>query len=116
MLVKHALFLADELKAKCVIVFTHTGSLAKMVAGFKPNQNVFAFTPYPEIINLMRILFGIQGMKMKQRADHTTENQEIALQMLLEQGLVSSGDKIVIIADKKRGEKTDPLIRVTIVE
>jgi pyruvate kinase len=115
LLVKHALFLADELQTKYVIVFTHSGNLAKMVAGFKPNQQVFAFTANEDVYDSLRILFSIHGMQFKKRANHTTENQENAMKVLLEKNLIKEGDKIVIIADKKRGSETDPLIRVTTV-
>lgn len=115
LLVKHALFLADELEAECVIVFTHSGNLTKIVAWFKPNQSVFAFTANEKVIDGMRVLFSINGILLEKRAEHTTENQEIAISKLLEKKLIKSWDKIVIIADKKRGSETDPLIRVTTV-
>jgi pyruvate kinase len=115
LLVKHALFLADELEADYLIVFTHSGNLAKTVAGYKPNQHVFAFTADENVYNAMRILFSIQGIQLKKRANHTTENQENAMKILLEKKLIKKGDKIVIIADKKRGSETDPLIRITTV-
>jgi pyruvate kinase len=115
LITKHALLLADELAAKCMIVFTHSAKFPKIIAGLKPNQMIYAFTPDQQVIDKMRMLFGIQGMKLEKRAKHTTENQTIAIQILLEKGLIHKGDKIVIIGDKKRGEQKDPLIRVTTV-
>ena len=90
LLVKHALCLADELEANNVIVFTHSGNLAKMVAGFKPNQIVFACTPDQNIINAMRILYGVEGIQFDKRESHTTENQEKAIKMLLKKQLIKS--------------------------
>jgi len=87
-----------------------------MVAGFKPNQIVFACTPDQKIINAMRILYGIEGIQFDKWESHTTENQEKAIKILLKKKLIKSWDKIVIIADKKRNGKTDPLIRVTVVD
>ncbi|MDR0649845.1 MAG: hypothetical protein LBG59_00080 [Candidatus Peribacteria bacterium] len=81
---KHALLLADEIGAKCMIVFSHSEKFPKIIAGLKPNQMIYAFTPDQTVIDKMRILFGIQGMKLEKRANHTTENQTIAMQMLLE--------------------------------
>lgn len=115
-LVKHALLLADEIKADGVIVFTHTGNLAKYVAGYKPNQIVFTFSASQKVFNALPILFGVKGMKLAEWAEHTSENQEIAVNMLLEKGYIKSGDKLVIIGAKQRGDTMDPLIRITKVD
>jgi pyruvate kinase len=85
---KHALFLADEIGAKCIIVFSHSAKFPKIIAGLKTNQPVYAFTPEGEVINKMRILFGIQGIKLEKRAEHTTENQDIAVKLLLQKKYV----------------------------
>ena len=90
LMAKHALLLADELEAKNIIVFTHSGRFPKIVAGLKPNQIVYAFTPEQQVIDKMRYLFSIHGMKLKQREKHTTENQTVAIKMLLEKGLLKS--------------------------
>lgn len=113
LITKHALLLADEIKATCMIVFSHSAKFPKIIAGLKPNQTIYAFTPDQTVIDKMRILFGIQGMKLKKRANHTTENQTIAMKILLDKGLIQKGDKIVLIGDKSRGEQKDPLIRVS---
>jgi pyruvate kinase len=90
LLVKHALALADELKAENVVVFTHSGNLAKMVAGFKPNQMVFACTSKQSVIDAMRILYGIEGILFDKWEAHTTENQDKAIRILLKKQLIKS--------------------------
>lgn len=113
MVTRHALLLADEIGAKCIIVFSHSAKFPKIIAGLKPNQEVYAFTPSQEVIDKMRMLFGIHGIKLEKRENHTSENQDIAVKLLLDQGFVKSGDQIVVIGDKERGKKKDPLIIVT---
>ena len=114
LIAKHALLLADELVAACIIVFSHSGKFPKIIAGLKPNQQVFSFTTQQSVIDEMRILYAVQGIKFDQRESHTTENQDKAINILLEKKFIKEGDKIVIIGDKTRGKKKDPLIRVTV--
>ena len=115
-LVKHALSLADELKINHVLVFTTSGNLAKFVSAFKPNQHVFACCPDQKIVDGMNILAWIQWIKMEEWKEHTSENQDQALKILKERNLISCWEQIIIIWDKKRGNETDPLIRITVVE
>ncbi len=115
-LVKYALSLADEIKVSHVLVFTTSGTLAKYVSALKPNQQVFACCSDQKIVDWMNILAWIQWIKMKEWKEHTSENQDQALKILKKKNLISNGEKIIIIGDKKRGEETDPLIRITIVE
>ncbi|MDR0607888.1 MAG: hypothetical protein LBG52_06180 [Candidatus Peribacteria bacterium] len=87
---KHALSLADEIGAKCVMVFSHSAKFPRIIAGLKPNQEVYTFTPEQSVIDKMRMLYGIYGIKLEKRAEHTTENQDIAVKVLLEKGFVQS--------------------------
>ena len=64
----------------------------------------------------MRILYGILGVKLSKWQPHTTQNQDLAIKMLLESNHLKKGEKILIIADKKRGEHADPLIKITVAE
>ena len=115
-LVKHWLYLADEMNATHVLVFTTTGNLAKLVSAFKPNQQVFACCPYQKIVDWMNILSSIQWIKMDEWKEHTSENQDLALKILKEKNLISYGEKIVIIWAKRKGKVVDPLIRISVVE
>lgn len=115
-LVKHALSLADEVRVDHVLVFTTSGTLAKYVSALKPNQHVFACCPDQKIVDWMNILAWIQWIKMEEWKEHTSENQDQALEILKRKNLISNGEKIIIIWDKKRGKETDPLIRITVVE
>jgi hypothetical protein len=38
----------------------------------------------------MRILYAIQGIKLEKRAEHTTENQDIAMKILKEKAYIKS--------------------------
>lgn len=113
-LVKHALMLADELDIKNVIIFTHSWNLAKLTAGYKPNQAVFAFSADKNTVENMKILYWIQGIKLDKWEKHTTENQDLAIKYLLKIKKIKKSEKVLIIADKNRGQKKDPLIRITI--
>lgn len=115
-LVKHALLLADEIEASHVLVFTHSGNLARIVAAYKPNQQVFACSADKKVIDSLNLLWSIQWILLSEWKEHTSENQENAISMLQEKDLIKSGEKIIMIWDKKRWTYTDPLIRIIDVE
>ncbi|MBO4203445.1 hypothetical protein J5893_01235 [bacterium] len=89
LIVKHALLLADELKIKTMIVFTHTGKFPKIISGLHPNQQIFAFTTSQSVIDQMRILYAVQGIKLQEWAEHTSENQELAIKLLLKKRFIT---------------------------
>jgi hypothetical protein len=64
----------------------------------------------------MGILAWIIWIKLDEWKEHTSENQDQAVKILKEKNLISYGEKIIIIWDKKRWDNTDPLIRITVVE
>ncbi|MDR2540414.1 MAG: hypothetical protein LBD11_01175 [Candidatus Peribacteria bacterium] len=73
-----------------MIVFSHSAKFPKIIAGLKPNQEVYAFTPEQTVIDKMRLLFGIHGIQLEKREKHTSENQDIAVKVLLDKGYVKS--------------------------
>lgn len=114
-LVKHALCLADELWIEHILVFSHSWKFPKLVAAAKPNQTVYAFSPEEKVIQWMHLLAWIKWIKLSEWKEHTSENQEQALQKLKEWNRLKQWEKIIIIGDKKQNWNTDPLIKITTV-
>ena len=94
-LAKHALMLADEAKAKAVIVFSSTGKLAQYLSALKPNQPVYSFTTDYNT----HFSFGVNYAIFSELIDEITwtmsEDQEKAINILKEKGVLKAGDRVV---------------------
>lgn len=94
---RHSLMLADEIEAKMVIVFSYSWDLARYISAFKPNQPVVSFTTDEKIYRSMEINYWIWSEKISKRGEHSTENQEIAIDILKNKWMLSTWDFVVVI-------------------
>ena len=87
--------LADEAKAKAVIVFSSTGKLAQYLSALKPNQPVYSFTTDYNT----HFSFGVNYAIFSELIDEITwtmsEDQEKAINILKEKGVLKAGDRVV---------------------
>ncbi len=94
---RQALLLADEIKAKMVIVFSHTGELAAYVSSFKPNQKVVSFTVGEENHYRFDTSYGIVSEKIDKWEKHSTDTQRKAIAFLQEKDTLKKDDYVVVI-------------------
>lgn len=114
---RHALMLADELKAKAVIVFSFSGNLARYLSSYMPNQNVFSFTIDEKIDYSFWINYGIISEKIEKWGVHSSDNQNLAIERLKEQKEVKKWDYAIVIWERiVNGKVHQPQIRVVPVE
>jgi pyruvate kinase len=55
-----ACYAASILKAKAIVVFTQSGSTAALIARFRPQLPIIAFTPFPEIQRRLSLCWGVK--------------------------------------------------------
>ncbi len=55
-----ACYAASSLKAKAIVVFTQSGSTAALIARFRPQLPIIAFTPFPEIQRRLSLYWGVK--------------------------------------------------------
>lgn len=98
MVAKSALYFADEIKADFLLIFSKTGTLARIVSAFKPNQPVFAFTKDEHVLRTMNILFAIHPfLESDWSEEEPVKNENLAIDILREKWLIKKWQKIVII-------------------
>ncbi len=97
---RHALFMADEIWAKMVVVFSYTWTLARYMSAFKPNQPVMSFTTDENVYRCLELNYGILSQKIEQWGKHSTENQEIAINILKSKWMIVAWDYIVVIGER----------------
>ncbi|SNB47616.1 pyruvate kinase [Geobacter sp. DSM 9736] len=55
---------AVNVKAKAIVVLTHSGSTAIRIAKFRPPVPIIAFTPFPEICRRLALCWGVQACRI----------------------------------------------------
>jgi pyruvate kinase len=93
---------ASDLKARCIVAFTHTGYTASLLAKFRPDCPVVAFTPDTNIVNRMKLYWGVlpESMRLIDNTDVMISEVERAL---MAKGHVKGGDEVVITASLPMG-------------
>lgn len=111
-LARHALMMADEVKAKAVIVFSYSGHLASYLSSFKPNQPVFSFTTDEKTHYSLGVNYGIFSEKIENFANHMSNDQEIAINVLKQKGQLQSGDYVIVVGERDFNGQKQPQMRV----
>lgn len=89
--------LARDTNAKFIVACTYSGGTAMSIARFRPPCPVIGLTHNPKTFNQLSMFWGVQPI-MVGEAHNTDELIEKARQALLEHGLVSKGDSVVVTA------------------
>jgi pyruvate kinase len=94
-----AIYAANELRSRLIVVFSKSGSMARHLAALRPEQRVIAFTPHERTYSALAAVWGIEpymlgfegrGSELLERAD----------QAMMLKGLVDQGETIVVMAGR----------------
>ncbi|MDJ0314695.1 pyruvate kinase [Arthrobacter sp. H35-D1] len=98
-----AVQIADQLDAKYIATFTQSGDSARRLSRLRPAKTVFAFTPIERVRNELALTWGITPVlvPMVEHTDAMTAQVDLTL---LQLGLVSEGDMVVIAAGSPPGQ------------
>jgi pyruvate kinase len=89
--------MAEELEVKGIIVLTDSGRTARHVSRCKPTAPILAITYTDEIINRLRLSWGVFPLKVEPTSN-TDKMLENSANAALESGIVSPGDLVVTTA------------------
>lgn len=94
-----AIFAAQELRAKLIVVFSKSGTMARHLAALRPTQRVIAFTPNEKSYNSLAAVWGIEPhlLDFNGRSSEMLARADAAL---INMGLVANGDTIVSMAGR----------------
>ncbi len=92
-----ATLLAESVGAAAIVCLTHSGATARSIARHRPSQPLYAFTDNARVVARLGLLWGTKGFHIPFQADTDAGVRQVH-RVLLEGGLVSSGEKIVITA------------------
>lgn len=89
--------IAKNVGAKTIVAFTESGSTARLISKYRPPQRVVAFTPNTTTRRRMALFWGIHPHAFERR-DYTDDEIAAAAEALLEEGVVSPGESVVMVA------------------
>ena len=98
-----ALNLVEDLDIKAVVVHTQTGGTAMFMSKSRPFAPILAFTPELNAARKMRLFWGVEPV-LAPNIKNRTELRTLATRVLVERGLVKTGDKIILISGTSFGQ------------
>jgi len=114
--VRSAVVMANELRAKGILVFTRHGYMAKFTSWLRPRYSpIFAFTNSERLRNQMNLLWGVSPFVIQFSDDPETTILR-AQSVVKERGLLRAGDQVVIISDILAREKLINAVQMRLVE
>jgi pyruvate kinase len=94
---------ARDAKATAIVVFTTSGSSARLVSRYRPPVPVFAITPSETVARQLTINFGVTPVFFPE-VSSTDEMLSAMDRLLVTSGLLRSGDLVVLVAGKPSPE------------
>lgn len=97
-----AAYAAEEMGTTVTAVFTASGLMARRLSSLRPDQRIIALTYKPEVLSELSLIWGVEPL-LTERAQTTEEMLKCGERSLLQAGLVSAGEMIVVMAGRLSG-------------
>lgn len=115
-LIKHSIWIAEELNAKAIIILTKSWLLAKLAAAFRPNIDIYTFTKNKTSLNFMNILYWVKPYILETWSNDYLSNIENAISGMKKDWVLKTNDKVIVINDIQKNGKEFPIIEIIEVE
>ncbi len=89
--------LAADLEARAIVAATASGATARLVARYRPPVPVVALTPRVEVLRQLGLSWGVIPAAVE-AFPSTDAAWDLARAWVLEHGLASSGDRVIVVA------------------
>ncbi len=99
-----ALYVASSFKVKAIVALTQSGSTPLWMSRINSSVPIFAFTPLKETLGRVTLFSGVTAIEYHPNADRPWKEWQHIEAMLIERGLVSEGDLVVITFGETVGE------------
>ncbi len=94
---RNATFLAEDLGAKYIVVYTESGYTARLVSKCRPRCSVLGLSRHEAICRRMKLLWGVRAKQLEQVRDLDALVAK-AQALLVKMGWVEHGDLILVVA------------------
>jgi pyruvate kinase len=97
-----AMFAAEEMDTRVIVVFTESGLMARRLSALRPVQKIVALTHSKDVQNELSLIWGVEAL-ISEPANTTEQMLKFGEKTLVEAGLVTKGEMIVIMAGRLSG-------------
>ena len=94
-----AVFAAQELRAKFIVVYTGAGIMARHISALRPTQRIIAFTPLETTYCSLSAVWGIEALTL----DFNGRSSDLLArtdEALIKHGVANRGETVVIMAGR----------------
>jgi pyruvate kinase len=91
-----AVNILHELSAKGIVVFSVSGSTAKLISKKRPSEPVYAFTPNPRIYNRLSLMWGLTPLFIAD-INNTKRLIQASENILVDKQIAKTDDLIIIV-------------------
>ena len=106
-MVKSAVVMANELRARAILVFTRHGHMARYVSWMRPRFSpIYALCGNQDVAESLTLSWGVEPNVIAFDKHDPEKTTESGLKLLLGRGRILSGDTVVIISSIAAGEKS----------
>ncbi|WP_447978505.1 pyruvate kinase [Candidatus Nitrospira bockiana] len=95
---------AAATKASALVAFSQSGATIRLLSKQRPSAPIIAFTPFEHVRYRMALYWGVRAYRMPLITDTDHRIREVELRLKAE-GLVKTGDRIVIISGALVGQR-----------
>jgi pyruvate kinase len=89
---------AESVRAKCIIIYTHSGYSATLVSGSRPTMPIYTFGADDRVLRRLGLIWGIETRKLLRTPSSVEELIQSCEKALLTERLVEPNDAAVIVA------------------
>lgn len=93
----------DLVKAKVIVAFTHSGSMASKISSYRPEVPILALTIHEKTANQLSLTYGVRPILLPKHPENLNAMEDVAVEYAKSIFNLKKGDKIVMTAGKKKG-------------
>lgn len=107
--------IAEDIAATAIVALTETGSTARVIARFKPQQPILALTPHEDVARQLLLVYGCYPVKIKP-FQNIGQVVPVIQTTLKKEGVVTAGNRVVVSAGMpfQTAGSTNTLMALTI--
>jgi pyruvate kinase len=92
-----ARYVAEQIGARYVVVFTQTGFAARLISKFRPSAPIIGLARSTWVARRMNLLWGVRPFVLREVGNYHEQIVERVEEFLLGHGMVEPGDSVVIL-------------------
>jgi pyruvate kinase len=95
---------AEEVGAKAIVVYTESGSTARLLSSQRPTVPILALSPEAVTVRRLCLSWGVTPARMP-RVDRMAEMFALGEELLLRRGEVRRGDRVVVVSGTRAANR-----------